>query len=208
MRGNSGSDYIRGNAGPADNAKGGRHRDWCKAESKTSCEGPAGPWRLKATGIGNIDFGTDTEFALLEIALLGDPMWEGAPDEDSGWIESFSSPYGVCPGTHVRMVRWDNLRTFFTRSGIADEGEFFTWQSLGTQWGYPDRGLATTTGLRVNDTRGQLDLLSSALTVVDDEIFGWHFYLGGNPSGISGSLRSGNLGSKVTFMQGGIGCGE
>lgn len=208
MRGNRGADYIRGNAGAGDTARGGRDRDWCKAENKVSCEGPAGPWRVRATGIGDIDFGTETEFALLEIALLGDPMLEGAPDEDTGWINSFSI-YGTCPGTDVRVARWGNLRTFFTRNGIADEGEFFTWQLLGSAWGYEDMELATRSGLRVNDTRGQLDLLSSALTVAYDDVFDfWYFYLDANPSGISGNLSSGNLGARVTFLQGGIGCGE
>jgi Ca2+-binding RTX toxin-like protein len=208
MRGNPGGDYIRGDAGTGDIANGGRNRDWCKAESKVSCEGPAGPWRVRATGIGNIDFGTPTDFALVEIALLGDPMLEGAPDEDTGWIDSFSI-YGTCPGTDVRMARWGNLRTFFTRDGIADEGEFFTWQLLGSAWGYEDTELATRSGLRVNDTRGQLDMLSSAVTVEYEDIFEfWYFYLAGNPSGISGNLSSGNQGARVTFMQGGIGCGE
>jgi len=208
MRGNAGGDYIRGDAGSSDSAHGGSDRDWCTAESKVSCEGPAGPWRMRATGIGSIDFGTETSIALLEIALLGDPMLEGAPDEDSGWGPSFGD-YGTCPGTHVRMARWGNLRTFFTRNGIADEGEFFTWQLLGAAWGYEDRELATRTGLRVGDTRSQLDLLSPARTVKYDDVFEyWYFYLGGNPSGISGNLSSGAQGGRVTFIQGGIGCGE
>ncbi len=36
----------------------------------------------------------------------------------------------------------------------------------------------------------------------------WHFYVKGNPSGISGTLSDGTYGATITYLQGGIGCGE
>ena len=206
MFGRRGADFIDGRQGLNDKAVGGLHRDICRAETKVKCEGPVPPFRLKANGIGDIPFGTATDFALVELALMGDPELEGAPDEDSGWIDSFSV-YGTCPNEQVRMVRWGNVRTFFTRNGLA-EGEFFTWQVVGFG-GYEDKRLSTPQGLRRGDTRGQLELLIPNLTVEFVDPFGfWAFYAGGNPSGISGTLSDGSMGDEVTFLQGGIGCGE
>ncbi|MCP3976971.1 MAG: calcium-binding protein [bacterium] len=206
MWGRTGEDFLDGNLGSSDDAFGGRNRDWCRAESKSSCEGPFGHWRLKATGIGPIDFGTPTDTALVEFALFGDPMTEGDPDEDSGWIDSFSI-YGTCPNEQVRMVRWGNLRTFYTRTGLT-EGTFFFWDVLNGP-GYADKKLSTPAGLRFGDTRGQLELLYTDLNVDFIEPFGfWHFYVNGNTSGITGSLSGDDIGDKITYLQGGIGCGE
>ena len=206
MKGRGGGDYIEGNKGAADKARGGANRDWCKAESKTSCEGPAGPWRLKPNGIGPIDFGTPTDTALVEFALFGDPADEGDPDFDSGWVPAFS-PWGTCPNDEVRMVRWGNLRTFFTRSGLT-EGTFFFWDVVNTA-GYEDLKLSTPQGLRLGHTRGQLELLYKKVNVDYIDPFDiWHFYTQGNPSGVTGSLDDGTFGAVITHLQGGIGCGE
>jgi len=204
-RGKSGPDYIEGNQGN-DEARGGKNRDWCKAETEASCEGPAGPWRLKPTGIGSIPFGTATDIALVEFALLGDPMDEGDPDEDSGWVDSFS-PWGTCPGDEVRMVRWGNVRTFFTRTGLT-EGEFFFWDVI-SSGGYEDKKLATPQGLRLGHTRGQLELLYNQVDVEYIDVFDfWHFYTQGNQSGVTGTLEDGTMGAIITYLQGGVGCGE
>ncbi|NND02396.1 MAG: hypothetical protein HKN91_06365, partial [Acidimicrobiia bacterium] len=104
MQGRKGGDHIEGGAGAGDTANGGLNRDWCIAEAEVLCEGPHGPFRLKANGIGQINFGTATDFALVELALMGDPELEGAPDEDSGWVDAGNSPWGVCPNDQVRMV--------------------------------------------------------------------------------------------------------
>lgn len=206
MWGGSQGDHIDGNLGSADTARGGANRDWCRAETRISCEGPADPFRLKATGLGNVDFGSPTDSSLLDFSLLGDPRTEGDPDEDSGWIDSFSI-YGTCPNDQVRMVRWGNLRTFFTRTGLT-EGTFFFWDVLNGP-GYTDNKLATPAGLRFGDTRGQLELLSKELNVDFIDPFNiWHFYVNGNTSGITGSLSGNAVGDRITYLQGGIGCGE
>ena len=105
------------------------------------------------------------------------------------------------------MVRWGNVRTFYTRNGLT-EGEFFTWQVVGFG-GYEDKKLATPQGLRLGDKRGQLELMFKVLTVDFDDVFEfWFFYTQNNQSGITGSLSDGTYGAEVTFLQGGIGCGE
>lgn len=207
LRGRSGGDHIEGGGGPSDAAHGGANRDWCMAEAKTSCEGPHGPFRLKANGIGQIAFGTPTDFALVELALMGDPEVEGAPDEDSGWVEAFNSPWGVCPGDDVRMVRWGNVLTFFTRVGLA-EGSFFHWQVRGFG-GYKDMKLATPQGLRVGDKRGQLELLYDEVSVELVDPFNFYrFVVANNPTGISGTVSNDEIGGEITYMQAGTGCGE
>lgn len=207
MLGRNGGDHIEGNLGANDFANGEAQKDWCIAETTLFCEGPHDPFRLKANGIGNIPFGTPTDFALVELALMGDAANEGDPDEDSGWIPAGNSPYGVCPGDQVRMVRWGNVRTFFTRVGLA-EGEFFHWQVV-SFGGFEDKRLATPNGLRLGDKRGQLELLYKVVDVEFDDVFlFWHFYTQGNQSGITGNLSDGTYGAEITFLSGGIGCGE
>ncbi len=207
LRGRAGGDHLEGGAGAGDFSHGGANRDWCTSETKVSCEGPHGPFRLKANGIGQIPFGTPTDFALVELALMGDPDLEGAPDEDSGWVEAGNSPWGVCPNDEVRMVRWGNVLTFFTRTGLS-EGSFFHWQVRGFG-GYKDMKLATPQGLRVGDKRGQLELLYNVVSVflVDPFNF-WRFVVADNPTGISGTISNDLIGGEITYMQAGIGCGE
>ena len=207
LRGRVGGDHIEGGGG-SDFAHGGANRDWCTtSETKISCEGPHGPFRLKANGIGQIPFGTATEFALLELALMGDAEFEGAPDEDTGWVPAFNSPFGVCPNDDVRMVRWGNVFTFFTRTGLA-EGSFFHWQVRGFG-GYKDMKLATPQGLRVGDKRGQLELLYNVVSVFLVDPFNFYrFVVADNPTGISGTISNDFIGGEITYMQAGIGCGE
>ena len=105
------------------------------------------------------------------------------------------------------MVRWGNLRTFFTRTGLT-EGEFFFWDVI--SWGgYEDNQLATPQGLRLGHTRGQLELLYNQVDVEYIDVFDfWHFYTQGNTSGVTGTLEDGSMGAIITYLQGGIGCGE
>lgn len=191
MQGSSGDDLIFGNTG-IDSADGRVDEDWCVAETTTACEGVPGPWQLKDSGIGAIGFGTGTNAAIAEFSTLGQPS------ENSGWVNA-SGPYGSCPGTQVRMVRWGNLRTFYTRSG-SGEGTFFSWDVIPTGR-QEDQELATPSGVRFGDTQAQLKLRYGNLTRN-----GTSFYVNGDPDGISGTLDGTGYGAKITLLQGGPGC--
>jgi hypothetical protein len=207
--GGLGQDFLRGSFG-VDSADGGANVDTCLAESRTSCTLPDANRRLKANGIGSVSFGLETEFALLELAaLLGDAADEGDPDEDSGWIDSFSI-YGTCPGTHVRMVRWGDVRTFHTRNGLADPGEFFTYDVSDPANNREDKRLITADGIRWNDTVGQLEAAYGTRVTIDfDDVFMfWFFHVDGNPSGLRGFLPGSDHFDHITLLGAGIGCGE
>ncbi len=98
------------------------------------------------------------------------------------------------------MVRWGNLRTFYTRSGTG-KGTFFTWDVIGSG---KDMRLEDPTGLRFGDTRAQLRLRYSALSIQSGS---WDFYTQNNPTGISGTLSDGTYGATISHLQGGVGCG-
>jgi hypothetical protein len=98
------------------------------------------------------------------------------------------------------MVRWGNLRTFYTRSGTG-QGTFFSWDVIPTAK-YEDKELITPTGVRFGDTHAQLLLRYGSLTVNSGE-----FYVDGDPNGISGTLENGSYGAKIVHLQGGPGCG-
>lgn len=170
-------------------------------------------WYLTGGGVGAVPFGTETDIALLELALLGDPALEGDPDHDTGWIDSFSV-YGTCPGSEIRVVRWGNLETFFTRDVMSDPGEFFTYRVSDPLGDRTDLRLRTAEGLILGDDGATLDALYGSrvdLTYVD--IFDlWLFWIDGAPPAyyttLGGSITGDGVGDIVTSIEAGERCGE
>jgi hypothetical protein len=210
MFGGSGPDMFLG-GGAVDSANGGDGVDWCGAETIVACEMLPHARELHPDGLGAQTFGSNTEAVLLEFAAaLGDPADMGDPDDDSGWIDSFS-PFGTCPGTQVRVVRWGNVQIFNTRDNIAEDGEFFTVEVSDPAGNRADKRIHTDEGLQWNDTRAQLQVIyGSRVTIEVADPFGfWLFFVDGNPSGIRGTLESnGRYYHDVFLLGGGIGCGE
>ncbi|HEX9643150.1 MAG TPA: calcium-binding protein [Acidimicrobiia bacterium] len=210
MFGKRGADVIIGGAGN-DVATGGDNPDRCKAETTITCEAPDPAVELHDLGIGDQAFGDNTEVALLEFAaLLGDPGDEGDPDEDSGWVDSFS-PWGTCPGLEVRVVRWGDVEIFNTRESIVEDGEFFTWQISDPLDDREDKRLITAEGLRWEDTVAQIEVIYGARATIEElDPFGfWIFYIDGDPSGVRGTVTGeGEYFDTVALLGGGIGCGE
>lgn len=63
---------------------------------------------LADDGIGGIDFGATPEDTIAyATAVLG------PPDNDTGWIDALTSPYGVCPEPEVRGVEWGTSASGF-----------------------------------------------------------------------------------------------
>lgn len=206
--GEAGEDTLIGGSGD-DKARGGSARDWCTAETRTNCEAKSPNTELKATGIGNEMFGDLTEAALLEFAaLLGDAADEGDPDEDSGWIDSFSG-FGTCPNDEVRVVRWGDVQIFNTRS-TGEDGTFFTWEVYDPSDNREDKELMTGQGVRWGDTMAQLQVAyGSRVTIEYVDVFDyWLFSIDGNPSGIRGTFTGGEHFDTIFLLGGGIGCGE
>ncbi|MDJ0961301.1 MAG: calcium-binding protein [Acidimicrobiia bacterium] len=208
MYGEEGEDTLIGGPG-TDLAHGGPDRDWCKGETRRKCEGKDSDTRLEPTGIGDQMFGDLTDAALLEFAaLLGDAADEGDPDEDSGWIDSFSG-FGTCPNDEVRVVRWGDVQIFNTRS-TGEDGTFFTWEITDPADNREDKELMTGQGVRWNDTMAQVKVAyGSRVTIEYVDVFDfWLFYVDGNPSGIRGTFTGGDHFDTIFLLGGGIGCGE
>ncbi len=166
---------------------------------------------LEPDGVGSTAFGMPTEFVLLELALLGDPELEGDPDDDTGWIDSFSV-FGTCPGAEIRVVRWGTLEAFFKRDAIVEEGEFFTYRVSNFSGDRVDLKLRTAEGLRLGDTVAQLQALyGSRVDLTFEDVFGiWYFSIDdATPfTGLGGTLTGDDPADIVQFIDAGERCGE
>ena len=167
---------------------------------------------LEPDGIGDLTFGMATDMVLLELALLGDPEVGGDPDDDSGWIDSFSV-YGTCPGAEIRVVRWGTLEAFFKRNAIVEEGEFFTYRVSNFSGDWVDLKLRTEEGLRLDDSVATLQSLYGSRTVLEflDPPEVWYFTIdsmGGGFTGLGGTLTGGGLADLVQFIDAGERCAD
>lgn len=102
----------------------------CALVLATGCVVSTGPSRTRTTpapgarprveltfeGIENMRFG-----ASVDVVVDAMRVKLGRPDEDSGWIDAFS-PFGTCPGSQVRGVRWKRMRLLFS-DGPTDAAE-------------------------------------------------------------------------------------
>ncbi len=103
---------------------------------------------LSYEGLGVVEFGESEQPTVTAVAsTLGDP------DEDTAWIGSAQSPFGLCGGNEYRMVRWGQLGMLFTNGPGGAGGAF-------AMYGYGDftnatpgvPALATPEGITVTDT--------------------------------------------------------
>jgi hypothetical protein len=154
-------------------------------------------------------FGTEAELALTTMTAVFGP-----PDEDSGWIRSFSG-FGTCPGEEVRGIRWATLWLLMT------DGET-EWRSDGVPhlFAYLNSvfydetqslGLLTEDGIGLGDTVKELkDAYGKRVEITYEEfIDGYLFTIEVPPPG---RMRGGLTGEKnndlITAIDGGQGCGE
>jgi hypothetical protein len=165
---------------------------------------------LQGDGLDVVDFGDPPE---LVIAALTAAF--GSPDEDSGWIEAATSPYGVCPGEQVRGVRWRDLLVLFTDGetpyGTADPmGHFFAYvDSIFLDQRDP-LGLETEEEIGLGSTRAELEqAYGDRVTITEDEVFGVFFEIEvPDPAVLWGHLEGASSGAPITDIRGGSGCGE
>jgi len=147
---------------------------------------------LHQNGIGPLSFGTGPDAAIEFIAGALGPA-----SDDTGWVESFTSPFGVCPGTVVRGVTFGSLTLLF---GDPDGSrEFYAWSY--SAFGGDSFGLVTARGVGLGATA---DAIASAYPGADIELENEVF--GSFADTIDGRFFLEN--DAISGMYGGTGCGE
>jgi hypothetical protein len=165
---------------------------------------------LRGDGLDVVDFGDPPEPVIAALTAAF-----GSPDEDSGWIDAATSPYGVCPGEQVRGVRWRDLLVLFsdgeTPYGPADPmGHFFAYvDSIFLDQRDP-LGLETEEEIGLGSTRAELEeAYGDQVTITEDEVFGVFFEIEvPDPAVLWGHLEDASSRAPITDIRGGSGCGE
>ena len=188
-------------------------RDAAATTATTEDEGP--PVVLQGNGLGAVGFGAPVDEVIAGLTL----RW-GPPDTDSGWVGAPDSPYGVCPGSQVRVVGWNAFRVYFsdgpTPHGPAGRRHFFTWEyrAADPSAPRPDPGgnrppLRTAAGVSVAASVAELQrAYGDRLELFDEEpgpAFGVRLPDGGL---VHGSLTSLDPRGLAVSLIGGGGCGE
>lgn len=154
-----------------------------------------------------VPFAEDDEVAISAVATV-----LGAPTHDSGWVESFSSPYGVCPAPLVRGVHWDDFVMLFTQADTdfwtAGVPHFYAYTYTGTT---PE--LFTTEGIGIGSTLEMLDAVYGGTDLVIEEAWfdpslGFWSYKLATWTGLSGFATGRAVADTITSINGGQGCGE
>lgn len=157
---------------------------------------------LSASGLGDAAFGVDPEPVLDHVrAVLGPPT------DDTGWIDA-AGPFGSCPGTTVRGVRWGDLLLLFGDESEESTGRlhFFAYVYGPPAGAEPTPGgLATATGLGIGTTVAELVRLHPDVQLYSDLVAGSAFVI--EPR-LTGNITSTEPDGVVTAVYGGISCGE
>jgi hypothetical protein len=167
---------------------------------------PTAGLRLRASGLGQVVFGTDADQTISAITEM-----VGAPSEDTGW-DPFNFP--TCPGEQVRVVRWASLEVFFS-DGATD------WAPAGTphffHYGHSvfagsgeSLDLATENGVRLGTTVAELkEAYGPDVLVIEDPSFGGLWEVDVPGAGILwGAVNTVTDDGVVESINGGAGCGE
>jgi hypothetical protein len=161
---------------------------------------------LESDGLAVVDFGQGVSETVEAVqARLGPAT------SDSGWVAA-RGEYGVCPGTAVRVIRWESLRLYFT-DGPTDFGEetrHFFYYNQSTVSAEVVIDLTTSAGIGLDSTVDELRRAYADRLVVESSIpFGVTFYIEANTPGLlSGILTSSSPDGSVTAISGGFGCGS
>ncbi|GMQ92615.1 MAG: hypothetical protein BMS9Abin12_0091 [Acidimicrobiia bacterium] len=154
-----------------------------------------------------VPFSENDEISIAAVAAV-----LGAPTHDSGWIDAFSSPYGVCPAPVVRGVHWDDLVLLFTQADTdfwtAGVPHFYAFTYTGTT---PE--LFTMKGIGIGSSLQMLDTAYGGPDLVIDEAWfdpsvGFWSYKLAPWTGLWGFATGRTPAHVVTSINGGQGCGE
>ena len=154
-------------------------------------------------------FGTEAETAA---NFMTDVL--GPPDEDSGWILSFSG-FGTCPGEEVRGIRWATLWLLMTDGETEWRSDgvphFFAYLNSVFYDDTRSLGLLTEDGIGLGDTVKELkDAYGKRVEITyEDFIDGYLFTIEVPPPGwMWGGLTGEKNDDLITAIDGGRGCGE
>ena len=167
------------------------------------------PIVLSGDGFGLVSFGEEANAAIEALTAT-----LGAPDDDSGWIPSFSG-FGTCPGEQVRGLRWKTLWVLMT-DGATE------WRNDGTPhlFSYLDSvfygdgqslGLSTADGIGLGDSLSDLrTVYGDRVQVTFDELVDGFLYTieVPSPGNLGGGLTGDQDDDQITSIDGGSGCGE
>ncbi len=165
---------------------------------------------LMPDGLGIVDLGAEPRTVIDRITRE-----HGPPDEDTGYVPSFSI-FGTCPGERVRGVRWKSLLVLFT-DGTTDfrsdgKRHFFSYRDqLFDIHGRPTRslGLMTAEGIGLGSTVEHLrtaygDRLEISRRSLPGLVDRWTVQV---EAGSLGGTLSGET-ATVQAILGGFGCAE
>ena len=159
-------------------------------------------------GAAWVYFGFDDEAAIAAMTTV-----LGSPTHDSGWVEAFSSPYGVCPAPIVRGVHWGSLVLLFTEAETdfwtAGVPHFFAYTYTD---GASPAGVTTSEGIAIGDSLGSLDAAYPGEITVEESFFdptvGYWSYRPARWTGMWGYSDGLTFAGLITSIAGGSGCGE
>ena len=161
---------------------------------------------LRGDSLGDVRFGVDAEGAISYVESL-----LGAPDSDSGYVDS-ASEFGLCPGEQVRGVRWGDLLLLFGDESEVASGRlhFYGWRfgPVGTSMPEPV-GPATEGGITLGATVNEVLKAHPNADVYSDDVFGAGFDIDAGARGlVSGSLSNDSPNGVTLALFGGVTCGE
>lgn len=161
---------------------------------------------LEDDGLSVVGFGDGVEETVAAVqARLGPAT------SDSGWVAA-RGDYGVCPGTAVRVIRWESLRLFFTDgpTDFGEEARHFFYYSQSPAGAEAVIDLTTSAAIGIDSTVDELRRAYGNRLVIESSIpFGVTFYIDANTPGLlSGILTASSSDGLVTAISGGFGCGS
>ncbi|MFP3916068.1 MAG: hypothetical protein ACLFWM_14405 [Actinomycetota bacterium] len=163
------------------------------------------PLVLEPDGLDVVSFGAGPEETIAAVSAR-----LGGASSDSGWVSS-RGVFGTCPGSIVRVARWESLRVFFT-DGPTEFGEdathfFYYIQSTADAAVVID--LTTVAGIGIGSTVEELTEAYGTRTAIDSSSsFGATFTVESQGPGLlSGTLTESVPRGQVTSVAGGFGCG-
>jgi hypothetical protein len=158
---------------------------------------------LEAAGLGIVSFGSTPEEVISKLTPI-----LGAPSRDTGWISGFSA-YGTCPSEQIRVLHWNSLIVLFGDTVFGAQ-KFFLYNYVNYSTGAAIPFLETSQGLTLGMSKSEVLSLYPQVQIIPWERAENHEDMRLMPTNEdTGQFFGGTLeGGKVSWIAGGIGCGD